>query len=113
MNFIDERLNICRACPEHRPLSMGLSSCQACGCVIQMKALVPWAQCPKNLWPTENSIAQQDLDDILINDSYVALSQQPSAYKTAVQQKFTERFGPDADLEKLWQDLIDRRSRAN
>jgi hypothetical protein len=78
-----------------------------------MKALVPWAQCPKNLWPKEDHIAQQELDDILINDSYIALSQPPSAYKSAIQQKFTERFGPDADLEQLWQDLVDRRSRAN
>lgn len=113
MNFIDQRLNICRACPEHRPLNLGLSQCQACGCVIQMKAVVPWAQCPKNLWPKEDHIAQQELDDILINDEYIGMMKPTSAYKTAVHVKFTERFGPDADVHALWQDLVDRRSRAN
>lgn len=78
-----------------------------------MKAVVPWAQCPKNLWPAETSIQQSELDDILINDEYIGMMKPPSAYKDAVHAKFTERFGANADVQVLWAELIDRRSRGN
>jgi hypothetical protein len=115
MSFVDERLKICSTCPEYRPLALGMSQCQACGCVIQMKALVPWASCPKNLWPSSDNIKQQEIDDIIIND--VAMGRMNGAHDTPygqhLERQFTERFGANADINALWMDLVDRRSRAN
>lgn len=110
MSFTAKRLNICRQCPSSSVIGLGFMSCAECGCVIQTKALVPWARCPLSKWPEQ--IDRNELDDILINDAYIARMQPTSAYKIAVTTKFVERFGADADLDSLYADLVQRNSNA-
>lgn len=110
MSFVQERLKICSTCPSSSVLGLGFTNCSECGCVIQTKALVPWARCPLNKWPEQ--IDRNELDDILINDAYIARMQPASAYKTAVTTKFVERFGAGADLDALYADLVERNTSA-
>ena len=107
MNFVERRISICRSCPESSEIGLGLLQCQQCQCIIQTKALVPWAQCPRKLWNIELTDAEND--DVLINDYYISLSMPDSAYKQQLQKLWKVRFA-DANPEVLFRNLVERRS---
>lgn len=45
----EERLNICKECPEFIKLT---SQCKECGCIMNLKTKLPNASCPLNKWGT-------------------------------------------------------------
>lgn len=45
--YYDARLAICHTCDQyHKPAN----KCLVCGCFLSMKAALPGAKCPLNLW---------------------------------------------------------------
>jgi hypothetical protein len=42
-----ERLDICRDCPHFIKLT---NQCKKCGCLMQLKAMIPNAHCPIKKW---------------------------------------------------------------
>ena len=108
MTFYESRLQTCSACPNYRPMLFNKGQCTACGCIIELKALIPWARCPENRW-LELDPADQAYRDILINDAYHALQNPHNAYSQAVLTKFKTEF-PGADLAVLYDNLVNRRS---
>jgi hypothetical protein len=111
MKFMADRLAVCAGCEHRRWLvDQYLTQCTACNCVIEFKATVPWARCPKNKW-TEHTDIDADVRDLIINDTYLSLSLPETPYKSALRAKFTQVFGSDADIVALWNDLQERRNR--
>lgn len=49
LELIKQRLNTCTKCSQ---LSPGLVTtlCKKCGCVIQLKAIIPAETCPEGKW---------------------------------------------------------------
>jgi hypothetical protein len=45
--IVDDRLAICKACPELIKLT---TQCKKCGCFMQLKTKVPFAECPIGKW---------------------------------------------------------------
>jgi hypothetical protein len=45
----DERMKICRACPELRMKLTGVY-CNVCGCNMKLKTQLPQAECPLGKW---------------------------------------------------------------
>jgi len=110
MKFVADRLEICQSCPERKPmLGQYLNQCSACSCVIEFKVSVPWVRCPQGRWLEYDQI-DPDVRDILINDAYHSLSVSPNAYTQAIRAKFAEVFGPEADIQVLYADLVERRN---
>jgi len=50
---VKARINTCSKCPE---LRMGRTlTCNECGCVIKLKAILITETCPLNKWETDNT----------------------------------------------------------
>jgi len=45
----EERLEICKSCEHYK-----LGICMKCGCILQVKARIPAAECPIGKW--ENNV---------------------------------------------------------
>jgi hypothetical protein len=50
LKMYDERMAICRACPELKRKLVG-SFCNICGCNMKMKAQMKSQDCPLGKWP--------------------------------------------------------------
>ena len=48
-SLYEQRISICRECSEIKEGLLG-EMCKVCGCVLQSKARVREANCPKNKW---------------------------------------------------------------
>lgn len=112
MSFIDDRLKICSTCPERSPGQM-FTTCRACGCVLELKVLSPWARCPEQRWNVHADPADPDYAELLLSDWY-HLRFMPEArpdYRNTLELELERCFGPAADLEALWQQVQQRRER--
>lgn len=50
-NIIDQRLDICKSCPE---FISSTSQCKKCGCFMNLKTKLAGAECPLGKWHREN-----------------------------------------------------------
>jgi len=48
---VNERLAACEACPFFDP---GIRQCNACTCLVDLKAALATEKCPKRRWPVTN-----------------------------------------------------------
>jgi hypothetical protein len=46
-DIAEERLNICKACPEYISAT---HQCKKCGCIMNLKTKLPNAECPLGKW---------------------------------------------------------------
>jgi uncharacterized protein DUF6171 len=44
------RMEICRACPDFRPMKVLGGMCQLCGCLMAAKAKLKYSECPVRKW---------------------------------------------------------------
>lgn len=52
ITFVERRRNICNEC-EYLTIVIGAKVCDACGCSIWAKTMLPNAKCPKGKWNGE------------------------------------------------------------
>jgi hypothetical protein len=52
ITFTEKRREICNDC-EHLTTMIGVKVCEACGCSIWAKTMIPIAKCPKGKWDAE------------------------------------------------------------
>lgn len=53
----EERLAICRQC-EHYDASY--RKCLKCGCFMEYKTLLPWAECPLHKWESKINTTEKE-----------------------------------------------------
>lgn len=46
---VNKRLETCKTCP-NKTITLGVSRCSLCGCIIKFKIQTPNATCPANKW---------------------------------------------------------------
>ena len=52
LKFFEKRRLICDEC-EHKTQIMGINTCDACGCSIWAKTMIPISKCPEGKWNAE------------------------------------------------------------
>lgn len=111
MKYYENRLSICRSCPESEPLVLGRHRCQRCSCIVELKALSPWSSCPAGLWLDLDS-TDPELQDVVIADYWtVCQLNRTDPWAEACRLRYVQLFG-DADVRLLYADLEHRRQQS-